>query len=142
MTCMGGTAHDNNGGIAAISRRYLRQNVWLTAAMFLAGLTVMSVFGLDAMLTPLVTGAVFSVVTDAADAVIWRKVAERNPEGLTTFYTAVSGFRMLLALAVMTVYYIVAGSGGMTVFFAVFMAFYVMLLVHHSVFFAKVSNRS
>jgi len=30
----------------------------------------------------------------------------------------------------------------MTVFFLVFMSFYVMLLVHHAVFFGKVSNRS
>ncbi len=69
-------------------------------------------------------------------------MAERNPEGLTTFYTAVSGFRMLLALGVMMVCYLVVGRDAMTVFFLVFMSFYVMLLVHHAVFFGKVSNRS
>ncbi|MFA4181508.1 MAG: hypothetical protein K1V98_05990 [Prevotella sp.] len=125
-----------------LSRRYLRQSVWLTAGMFIAGLLVMNVLRLDAMLTPLVVSAVFSMVTDTADAMIWRRVAERNPEGLTTFYTAVSGFRMLLALGVMMVCYLVVGRDAMTVFFLVFMSFYVMLLVHHAVFFGKVSNRS
>ena len=110
--------------------------------MFIAGLLVMNVLRLDAMLTPLVVSAVFSMVTDTADAMIWRRVAERNPEGLTTFYTAVSGFRMLLALGVMMVCYLVVGRDAMTVFFLVFMSFYVMLLVHHAVFFGKVSNRS
>lgn len=140
---MGGLAHDDkDNNVAMLSRRYLRQSVWLTAGMFIAGLLVMNVFRLDAMLTPLVVSAVFSMVTDTADAMIWRRVAERNPEGLTTFYTAVSGFRMLLALAVMMVCYLVVGRDAMTVFFLVFMSFYVMLLVHHAVFFGKVSNRS
>ena len=140
---MGGLAHDDkDNNVAMPSRRYLRQSVWLTAGMFIAGLLVMNVLRLDAMLTPLVVSAVFSMVTDTADAMIWRRVAERNPEGLTTFYTAVSGFRMLLALGVMMVCYLVVGRDAMTVFFLVFMSFYVMLLVHHAVFFGKVSNRS
>ena len=140
---MGGLAHDDkDNNVAMLSRRYLRQSVWLTAGMSIAGLLVMNVLRLDAMLTPLVVSAVFSMVTDTADAMIWRRVAERNPEGLTTFYTAVSGFRMLLALGVMMVCYLVVGRDAMTVFFLVFMSFYVMLLVHHAVFFGKVSNRS
>ena len=49
---------------------------------------------------------------------------------------------MLLALGVMMVCYLVVGRDAMTVFFLVFMSFYVMLLVHHAVFFGKVSNRS
>ncbi len=134
---MGGLAHDDkDNNVAMLSRRYLRQSVWLTAGMFIAGLLVMNVLRLDAMLTPLVVSAVFSMVTDTADAMIWRRVAERNPD------TAVSGFRMLLALGVMMVCYLVVGRDAMTVFFLVFMSFYVMLLVHHAVFFGKVSNRS
>lgn len=149
MMLMGGMTHDSEGmtqtpagnDAGKIAGRYLKQGLWLTAGIFLAGLLAMNVFALDAMLAPLVVSAVFSVLTEAADSAVWRRVAQRNPEGLTTFYTAVSGFRMLLALAVMLVYYIVAGSGAMTVFFLVFMSFYVVLLVHHAVFFAKVSNR-
>ena len=49
---------------------------------------------------------------------------------------------MLLALAVMFVYYLVNGRDAMLVFFLVFMAFYLVSLIHHSVFFARVSNRS
>jgi hypothetical protein len=49
---------------------------------------------------------------------------------------------MLMALAVMFVYYLVNGRDAMLVFFLVFMAFYLVSLIHHSVFFARVSNRS
>jgi hypothetical protein len=49
---------------------------------------------------------------------------------------------MLLALATMFVYYLVVGRGAMLVFVLVFMAFYILSLAHHSVFFARVSNRS
>ena len=77
-----------------------------------------------------------------AEAVIWRRVAEKNPEGLTGFYTAVSGFRMLLALGTMLVYYIIMGSETMMTFFLVFVAFYFVLLVHHAIYFAKVSGKS
>ena len=49
---------------------------------------------------------------------------------------------MLLALAVMLVYYLVCGSDTMLTFFLVFMAFYLVALAHHSIFFARVTNRS
>ena len=42
----------------------------------------------------------------------------------------------------MFVYYLIAGREAMLPFFLVFMVFYVLLLIHQSVFFAKVSNRS
>ena len=125
-----------------ISKRYARQALFLTAALFLIALLVMRVWYVDEMLTPVIVSVVFTLVVSGAVAVIWRRIAKRSPESLPTFYTAVSGFRLLLALAVMFVYYLVNGSDAMLVFFLVFMVFYLVSLAHHSVFFAKVSNRS
>lgn len=141
MMLMGGLTHDNND-IVKLSKRYFRQSVWLTAGLTLVGLLVMNVFRIEGLLTPVVISAVFSIVIETADIVVWQMVARRNPEGLTSFYTAVSGFRMLAALATMMIYYLVAGSDAMLVFFLVFMSFYVLLLIHHTTFFARVSNRS
>ncbi len=138
---MSGLVYDKNDN-ARHGKRYLRQSVWLTAGLTLVGLLVMTVFRKDSLLAPIVVSAVFSVVIETADSVVWRKVANRNPEGLTSFYTAVSGFRMLLALATMLIYYIVVGSDGMLEFFLVFMSFYVVMLIHHATFFARISNRS
>lgn len=138
---MGGLTHDNND-IVKLSKRYFRQSVWLTAGLTLVGLLVMNVFRIEGLLTPVVISAVFSIVIETADTVVWQMVARRNPEGLTSFYTAVSGFRMLAALATMTVYYLIVGRNAMLVFILVFMSFYVFMMIHHTIFFARVSNHS
>lgn len=124
------------------SRCYAQQQLCLTAALFLVALLVARVWLLDSILVPAIVSAVFSLIVGFSLAVIWRRVAKRSPENLPTFFTAVSGFRMLLALATMLVYYLVSDREEMMVFFLVFLTFYFILLAHHSVFFARVSNRS
>ena len=128
--------------IDKLSKRYARQELLLTAALFLITLLVMRVWYLDELLVPVIVSAAFTLIVSTALAVIWRKVATKSPDSLPTFFTAASAFRMLLALAVMFIYYLVNGRDAMLVFFLVFMAFYLVSLIHHSVFFARVSNRS
>ncbi len=125
-----------------LSRTYAKQELWLTAGIFLLVLGVMSVSNIEGLLVPAIVGAVFSLVVSTAEALIWRRVAKQSPDNLPTFYTAASGFRLLLALATMFVYYLVKGRDAMLVFFIVFMIFYLVLLAHTSVYFARLSNRS
>jgi len=128
--------------IDKISKSYAKQGLFLTVGMSMAALIVMRLCDLPQMLYPLIVSVVFSIVFDAADSFVWRYVAKNAPGHLPVFYTAVSGFRMLLALITMLVYYLIAGREAMLMFFGVFMAFYLVLLAHHSIFFARVSNRS
>lgn len=128
--------------IDKLSKRYIKQELYLTVALFLITLLVMRVWYLNELLVPAIVSAAFSLVVATALALIWRRVAKRSPQSLPTFFTAASAFRMLLALAVMFVYYLVNGRDAMLVFFLVFMAFYIASLVHHSFFFARVSSRS
>ena len=114
--------------IDKLSKRYARQELLLTAALFLITLLVMRVWYLDELLVPVIVSAAFTLVVSTALAVIWRKVATKSPDSLPTFFTAASAFRMLLALAVMFVYYLVNGRDAMLVFFLVFMAFYLFSL--------------
>ena len=125
-----------------LSRTYAKQELWLTAGIFLLVLGVMSVSNIEGLLVPAIVGAVFSLVVSTAEALIWRRVAKQSPDNLPTFYTAASGFRLLLALATLFVYYLVKGRDAMLVFFIVFMIFYLVLLAHTSVYFARLSNRS
>lgn len=127
--------------IIKISKTYIRQQLLLTAGLCLVGLLVVRIWNLD-IVTPLVVAVVFNLVMSNAIGIAWRRVATQSPDNLTTLYTAVSAFRMLLALAVMLVYYLVCGSDTMLTFFLVFMAFYLVALAHHSIFFARVTNRS
>ena len=121
---------------------YIRQELYIAVALFLICLMVMQVWFLDSILTPAIVSVIFTLALAVAVGLVWRRVAIGSPESLPTFFTAVSGFRLLLALAVMFVYYLVAGRSAMLVFFLVFMVFYVVSLAHHTIFFARVSNRS
>lgn len=127
--------------INKLSKSYIKQGLYLTVGLTLITLLVMRVCFLD-LLTPAIVSAAFSLIVSLSIGLIWRRVAQRSPESLPTFFTAVSGFRLLLALAVMFVYYLVDNNDSMLRFFIVFMVFYVVSLVHHSIFFARVSNRS
>lgn len=122
------------------SKRYARQGLSLAFAMFLVVLLVIRIYDMWTLLVPAVVSVLFSVIFDTADSMLWRKVAKKDASYLPIFYTGVSGFRMLAALAVMLIYYIAAGRGAMPAFFAVFMAFYLVLLIHHTIFFMRVSN--
>ena len=126
--------------IKKLSFNYMRYGLMVTVALALIALLAMQVWYLD-LLTPVIVSVVFSLVTCAAIALIWQRVAQSSPDSLPTFFTAVSGFRLLLALAVMFVYYLIDNQDSMLRFFLVFIAFYFAMLIHHSVFFARINNR-
>ncbi len=128
--------------IERISKRFIKQEISLVVATCLVAFLVMRIGNLDEMLTPVIVSVVYSLVVGIAVGLVWKRVATRNTESLSTFYTALSGGRLLLALATMFIYYLVCGRDAMLVFFLVFMAFYLVTLVHQSVFFAKVSSRT
>ncbi len=121
--------------------RYIWQGVFVYAVMAAVVLTIMQVWGLEELLVPVIVSVAFSLIVDTADVLIWRKVAKSSPDSLPSFHTAVSGFRMLLALAVMFVYYLIVESGMMLSFFLVFFAFYVVLMTHHAWFFTRLNQR-
>lgn len=126
--------------VRKLSKGYLKQGLFLTVGLSLITLLVMQVWYLD-LIIPVLISAVFTLAVYLVIGLVWRQVALSTPENLPTFFTAVSGFRLLLALAVMFVYYAI-DKDSMLRFFLVFMAFYVVALAHHSIFFARVSNRS
>ena len=128
--------------INQLSKRYMRQQLFLTAAIFLVTLLVMRVWFLDGLLVPAIVSAGFTLLLGCVIGIVWRRIAMQAPDILPTFFTAVSGFRLLLALLVMFIYYLVYGRDSMLFFFMVFMVFYFASLAHHSIFFAKVSNQS
>ncbi len=126
--------------IEKLSIAYMRYGVMVAVALALVGLMVMQIWFLD-LLTPIIVSVAFSLVTCVAIAQIWKRVALSSPDSLPTFFTAVSGFRLLLALAVMFVYYLVDNQDSMLRFFMVFIVFYIGMLIHHSIFFARINNR-
>ena len=129
--------------MADIDKLCGRYIVWSMVYIFILtiGCFIFEKLGLfSGLMYPVAVSAVFSIVVESADALVWRKVAKKSPDSLTTFYTAVSGFRMLLALATMLVCYIIVGRDGIMPYILVLLVFYFAMLAHHSIFFSHLSN--
>jgi len=122
-------------------KKYILQTIFIFAVMNSIVIIVQKMWGLD-LLAEMIVSSSFLLVTGVVIALIWRWVASNHKESLPTFFTAVSGFRLLLALGVMFAWYLADKNDTMLQFFMVFMAYYVVSLVHHSFFFARLSNRS
>ncbi len=129
--------------MADIDKLCGRYIVWSMVYIFILtiGSFIFEKLGLfSGLMYPVAVSAVFSIVVESADALVWRKVAKTSPDSLTTFYTAVSGFRMLLALATMLVCYIIVGRDAIMPYILVLLVFYFAMLAHHSIFFSRLSN--
>ena len=129
--------------MADIDRLCSKYIVWsmVYIVVLTAGCFLVEKFGLfSGLMCPVAVSAVFSIVVEVADALVWRRVAKKSPDSLTTFYSAVSGFRMLLALATMFVCYLVVGRDAVAPYIVVLLVYYFVLLAHHSIFFSRLTN--
>lgn len=119
-----------------LCRRYIVQTIVAIAVMSLAVLALSEFANIGGLKAPLAVSVAFAFVIEMADILIWQRVRQNGQDdALSTFYTAVSGFRMLLALAVLGVCYFVVGRDAMPKYCLVFLAFYAMMIIHHSLFF-------
>ena len=123
--------------IDKLSWYYRKQSILLIAGLTIIAFIGMKVWFQNDSLTPLIVSTVFSLIVENIDIMIWARIAKRSPENLPTFFMGVAGFRMLLGIGVMFVYYLVADRNAMFLFFLIFAVFYVVLLVHHTTFFAS-----
>ena len=130
----------NSKEIARLSRRFTIQSALAVVVLALTVAIVSELSNVVGLSQPLVVSAVFALVVELADIIIWSRVAEGEGKMLPTFFSAVSGFRMLLALATLVGCYIVVGRDAMMEYCLVFMVFYLWVIIHHSVFFSRVSN--
>lgn len=129
-----------NTEIAKLSRRYVVQTILAVVVLSLAVLSLQMFAHVDGLVPPLVVSAVFTLVVELADIFIWKKIAETSEDALHTFFSAVSGLRMLLALFTLTGRCIAVGRDAMLEYCMVFLVFYFYMIIHHSAFFSHVNN--
>lgn len=123
-----------------ISRRYWKYSLLLTVGLTFATLILIQVCGLYGLVIPLIVSSIFTLLTALLYSILWRQIATKYPDSLTAFYTASSGMRMLLALVTMFVYYLITGRSRMLPFVIIFMAFYIVMLIYHTIFISKEVN--
>lgn len=94
-----------------------------------------------ALYYPSLLSAIFTILVVTIIGLIWRKIVVGSPDMLPTFFSSVSGFRMLLALFTMFGCYMVVGRDAMAEYIVVFMIFYLTNLAFHAIYFSRINNK-
>ena len=119
---------------------YIAQTVIMVGLLNMLGLLAMRQWGLD-LVFALSASMMFVLIVDIATILIWRWVVLNHKDMLPSFFTGVSGFRFLGALLMLLIGYLTIGQSGMQNFIVVFFVYYLVSIIHHSIFFSRVSNR-
>jgi hypothetical protein len=119
---------------------YIAESIILVILVNLGCYFAMQLGGYD-LLAAQIVGTLFVLVFEIASVLVWRWVALKHRNMLPSFFTAASGFRFLGALLVMTVWYLATGKENIVMFLVVFFVFYFVSLIHHSIFFSRMSKR-
>ena len=128
--------------IQSASKRYIQQAVQIVFALFLLELLILQMLGAGLLLTPVLVSMCFALIVELSDAFIWKRLENKTEETKATFFMAVSGFRFLLALLMLFVYYFISDRSGMIAFILLFAPYYLAVLVHHSIFFSHLRSKS
>ena len=128
--------------IQSASKRYSQQAVQIVFALFLLELLILQMLGAGLLLTPVLVSMCFALIIELSDAFIWKRLENKTEETKATFFMAVSGFRFLLALLMLFVYYFISYRSGMIAFILLFAPYYLAVLVHHSIFFSHLRSKS
>lgn len=139
---MGETLNGNSRQkeVKAIGLTFIKRGVAYVALLLAAAMAVAYTSDNEWIVVPATVSALYTLAIVVAEGLLWGRVASRSVDALTTFYSAVSGFRMLLTLGVMFGYYLAFGRDEMLGFLSVLAPFYVVMLVHHSIFFGMKSK--
>lgn len=121
-------------------RNYITQAIFIVIFLNILGNIAMRQWGLE-LADAMAVSMIFVLMVDIAAILVWRWVVTKHKEMLPSFFTGVSGFRFFGALLMMTVWYLAIGRESIMTFIAVFFVYYIASVIHHSIFFSKVSNR-
>ena len=128
--------------IEQTSKRYCKYGIWLTTTLTLLALGAMGLNFLEmASLSAIVVSAIYSLVVIFAYCAAWKGVATTSPSNMTKFYLAASGIRFITAALVVIAYCLLSKDKVIIRnFVLLFFAYYAIMLVFDSVFFARVEK--
>lgn len=97
--------------------------------------------GTEIMQIPSLFGVLFTFVFYIADGWIWLWVASHHEDYLPSFFTGTSVVRFLAALVFIGGCFLIGDHSRLVTFLLVFFLYYLIMLIHHGIYFMKVSNR-
>lgn len=127
--------------IDKVARRYVGIGALIIIILWMASILVATLRPEWNLMAPIWVSTGFSVVFLVAFALLWRWISKEKKESLTTLYSLVSGFRMVLALFTLFVCYMVVGRDAMVPYVVVFMVFYLIMVGFHTIYFSRIANK-
>jgi hypothetical protein len=124
-----------------IARRYAGIGLMLIIVLWLMSILVASLRPEWQLMSPIWVSTGFSLIFLLGFAVLWRWVVRKHKDSVTTLYSVVSGFRMLMALFTLFIVFLVVGRAAMLPYVLVFMIFYLVMVAYHSIYFSRITNR-
>lgn len=127
------------------SRRYCKYGIWLISALTFAVIIAISVNWLDiSLVSALAVSALYSIIVNLAYGSLWKRIAKSAPGTMAKFYLAASALRLITAALVVIVVCVINRSDKELIrnFIFVFFAFYLVMLVFDSVFFARIEKNN
>ena len=82
--------------VRQIGNTFIKRGVGFTMAVAMVTLVVAFTTSNEWIVIPTVIGSLYTLSMVIVEGLLWIRIASRSVDGLTTFYSAVSGFRMLL----------------------------------------------
>ena len=124
-----------------IARRYAGIGLMLIIVLWLMSILVATLRPEWQLMSPIWVSTVFSLIFLLGFAVLWRWVVRKHKDSVTTLYSVVSGFRMLMALFTLFIVFLVVGRAAMLPYVLIFMIFYLVMVAYHSIYFSRITNR-
>lgn len=124
-----------------IARRYAGVGLMLIIVLWLMSILVATLRPEWQLMSPIWVSTGFSLIFLLGFAVLWRWVVRKHKDSVTTLYSVVSGFRMLMALFTLFIVFLVVGRAAMLPYVLVFMIFYLVMVAYHSIYFSRITNR-
>lgn len=133
---------DLNKRINITSKRYFKYSLWLIAALTLMCSAAISINLLDySFINALAISALYTIIINFVYVTSWSKISKSSPNTMTRFYLAASALRLISAALVVTAYCLIShDKDNIRDFALLFMAFYIVMLVFDSVFFARIEK--
>ena len=124
-----------------IARRYAGIGLMLILVLWLMSILVATLRPEWQLMSPIWVSTGFSLIFLLGFAVLWRWIVRKHKDSVTTLYSVVSGFRMLMALFTLFIVFLVVGRAAMLPYVLVFMIFYLVMVAYHSIYFSRITNR-
>ena len=121
-------------------KKYIRGAFRIAAGVFLSELLVLQLIQYNVLMVPMLTGLCFFLVVEVAVGIIWERMYQNQVDSKASFLMGVSGFRFLVALLVIFIYFLATGRSAMMSFLLLFVPYYFAMLVHHLLFFTHVNK--